>query len=161
MRTTLFYLLMTCIIACQGNSKSTEPGNDTSTDSNTSAPDNNAPNTTGHACYRKILARDTFSIQIAQTGNAVSGTLSFDNYEKDSSKGSVKGTTSGDTLKLWYDFASEGTNSVMEVYFKRDGDKLVRGVGTMDVKGDTSYFSNPSDIKFEEKEAWNKIACNQ
>jgi hypothetical protein len=161
MRTSLFYLLILFLIACQGSNESPEAGNDAATDSNTSTPDSTVPVTTGEACFRKIMARDTFSIKIAQSGNAVSGTLSFDNYQKDSSKGTVKGSSSGDTLKLWYDFTSEGMNSVMEIYFKRVGDKLVRGIGTMDVKGDTSYFSNPSDIKFEEKDAWNKIACDQ
>jgi hypothetical protein len=48
----------------------------------------------------------------------------------------------------------------MEIYFKKEGDKLIRGIESMDVKGDTSYFTNPSDIKYEKKEAWGKVNCN-
>jgi hypothetical protein len=155
MRSLLFYLFIVSIIACQGNSESADSDKDTTTSQST----DNVSATPQEQCYRKVLARDTFAISITETGEAISGTLLFDNYEKDSSRGSVKGSSSGDTLKLWYDFQSEGMNSVMEVYFKRVGDKLVRGVGTMDVKGDTSYFTNPSDIKFEEKESWDKVSC--
>jgi hypothetical protein len=158
MRTLLFFLIiiMLSLISCNGNSESENTDNDTTATSQTPEP---APTTTQQECFRQVLSRDTFFISISQTADAISGNLAFDNYEKDSSKGTVTGTSSGDTLKLWYNFQSEGMNSVMEVYFKRQGDQLIRGVGSMDVKGDTSYFTNPSDIKFGEKDTWSKVAC--
>jgi hypothetical protein len=155
MRTLLFCLVAISIISCQDNNGTADTTNDTTLSPSTEP---GSP-ITSEQCFRKVLSRDTFSIKITQTGNAISGTLAFDNYEKDSSKGTVKGTTTGDTLKLWYDFQSEGMHSVMQVYFKKEGDKLIRGIGSMDVKGDTSYFSNPPDIKFGEKDAWNKVDC--
>lgn len=157
MRTSLFCLIIAFLVACQDNS---EPATNDNTTSDTTASQHPTTSPTDE-CFRKILSRDTFSLKLTQTANTITGTLIFDNYEKDSSRGTIKGKTSGDTLKLWYDFQSEGTNSVMEIYFKREGDKLIRGIGSIQVKGDTSYFSNPSDIKFEEKESWDKIACEQ
>lgn len=110
-------------------------------------------------CYMKILQRDTLTIKLDQTKNVVTGKLTFDNYQKDGSTGTVHGTIDGNIIKLWYNFASEGMNSVMEVYFKKEGERLLRGIGPVDVKGDTSYFTNPSAIQFVKDQAFGKISC--
>jgi len=83
--------------------------------------------------------------------------MTYDNYEKDGSKGIVKGKEEGGILKLWYDFDSEGRHSVTEVYFKKDNGKLLRGVGDMDAKTDTAYFT--SGINYSDKEAFIKVDC--
>ena len=157
MRTIFLFLALAAFIACNNNDQTGESSPDST--SNASKPADTAVATITEACYRKVLARDTFAIRIVESGYAVSGDLVFDNYEKDSSRGRVKGVVVGDILKLWYDFQSEGTRSVMEVYFKKQGDKLIRGIGTVDVKGDTSYFKDPSDIKYEDKETWSRVDC--
>src|SRR5688572_14328144 len=69
-------------------------------------------------CYMQVLARDTFAASLQQDGTNITGKLSFDNFEKDGSTGSVKGEREDNIIKLLYSFASEGTNSVMEIYFK-------------------------------------------
>lgn len=157
MRTLFFCLTLAAFFACNDNDKTEPASNDSVTNGSQPA----ATSAVMEECYRKVLARDTFAIRIIQTGYTVSGDLLFDNYEKDSSKGRVKGVVVGDILKLWYDFQSEGMRSVMEVYFKKQGDKLIRGIGPVDVKGDTSYFKDPSGIRYEEKEAWSKVDCAQ
>ena len=110
-------------------------------------------------CYWKILNRDTFAIRLDQSGNSVTGKLSFDNFEKDASSGIVRGKVEGNIIKLWYNFASEGMNSVMEVYFKKEGDQLLRGIGPVDVKGDSSYFTDPAAIEYRQDQSFNKIPC--
>jgi hypothetical protein len=45
----------------------------------------------------------------------------------------------------------------MEVYFKKENGKLLRGVGDMDAKTDTAYFI--SGINYSDKEAFNKVDC--
>jgi len=99
-------------------------------------------------CYMQVIGRDTIVASLQQDGAAVSGRLSFDNFEKDGSTGSVTGHRNGDVIKLLYSFASEGMNSVMEVYFKLQADALTRGIGEMDVKGDTAFFVNPGSITY-------------
>jgi peptidyl-tRNA hydrolase len=81
----------------------------------------------------------------------------YDNFEKDRSSGIVKGKEDGGILKLWYDFNSEGMRSVMEVYFKKDNGRLLLGIGSMDQKTDTTYFT--SGINYSDKEAFNKVDC--
>jgi hypothetical protein len=75
-------------------------------------------------CYRGVLVRDTFAASLHQKENSITGKLSFDNYEKDGISGSVTGKLQGDVLQLYYNFASEGMNSIMEVYFKYSNHKL-------------------------------------
>lgn len=109
-------------------------------------------------CYMQVLNRDTFAASLLQQGNTITGKLSFDNYEKDGSTGTVTGKLENGIVKLFYSFASEGMNSVMEVYFKHDNGKLSRGTGDMDTKGDTAYFKDPSAIKYDGS-ALQKLAC--
>jgi hypothetical protein len=112
-------------------------------------------------CYMQIVKRDTIVLHIKKLGDAISGKLSFDNYEKDGSTGSVKGREDGDVLKLIYSFASEGMNSVMEVYFKKRGNDLLRGVGEMQTKGDTAYFLYPDKISYPGNGIMKKTDCTE
>jgi hypothetical protein len=109
-------------------------------------------------CYMKIVGRDTAVVMLEQKGKEFSGKMLYDNYEKDGSMGILKGREEGEIIKLWYDFKSEGMHSVMEVYFKKETGRLLRGVGSMDAKTDTTYFI--SGINYSDKEAFNKIDCS-
>ena len=95
------------------------------------------------------MKRDTLVAKFIQNGNSITGRLSFDNYQKDGSTGIIQGNLEGDIIKLWYSFQSEGMNSVMEVWYKKQGNALIRAIGPVDVKGDTSYFTNKSAITFD------------
>lgn len=112
-------------------------------------------------CYMQVLKRDTFVLTVDQTGKMLSGKLTFDNYEKDGSTGRVNGIADGDTLKLWYSFASEGMNSVMQIYFRKNSNTLVRGLGPMDVKSDTTYYTDPGAMEYTEGQALSKILCEE
>lgn len=109
-------------------------------------------------CYMKIVGRDTAVLMLEQKGNMYAGKLLYDNFEKDGSRGIISGKEDKDILKLWYHYTSEGMRSVMEVYFKKENGRLLRGVGDMDVRTDTTYFI--SGINYSEKEAFNKVDCN-
>lgn len=111
-------------------------------------------------CYFLSLQRDTLLVQITGTGDTIQGNLLFDNFEKDGSRGTITGTLSRDTLKTWYNFESEGMKSVMQVYFLVKETALIRGVGSMDVKEDTAYFSNLSDIYYPADNTYQKTDCN-
>jgi hypothetical protein len=112
-------------------------------------------------CYWQVLKRDTFIASLVQNGNSITGKLSFDNFEKDGSSGSVTGRIYGDTIKLWYSFQSEGMHSVMEVWYKKQADALIRAVGPSGVKGDSSYFTDPSSIQFDPGQTLQKASCSE
>lgn len=111
-------------------------------------------------CYVSIMGRDTFATQLMQDGQDVNGRLSFDNFEKDASSGTVTGRVDGNIIRLKYEFQSEGMQSVMDVYFKALGDSLLRGVGEMSTRGDTAYFVDPNAISYEGP-AFKKIPCEE
>ena len=110
-------------------------------------------------CFWKITGRDTLVAWLAQTENTITGKLSFDNFEKDGSSGPVHGTVEGDIIKLWYSFESEGMKSVMEVWYKKQGDSLLRAVGPSDVKADSSYFTDHNAINFSAEQSLQKVDC--
>lgn len=156
----LVIALIGLLIACTDNSEINDSAANKSSESpKTTSVDNDqkpADDITG--CYMKITGRDTAILMIEQNANDVSGKMLYDNYQKDGSRGSVKGKKEGDILKLFYDFNAEGTRSVMEVYFKRVPGGLLRGIGDMDVKVDTAYFR--SGINYSDKEAFSKVDCS-
>jgi hypothetical protein len=160
MKHFLFILLFSKLIACNngsdtnsysGNSRSSDsgkiviPGKDSSIQSNQTG------------CYMKIVGHDTAILMLEENGKEYSGKMIYDNYEKDGSRGVIKGKEEAGVLKLWYDFDSEGTHSVSQVYFKKDNGKLLRGVGDMDTKTDTAFFI--SGINYSDKEAFVKVYC--
>ena len=152
MQKLLIVLTIAMAVGCQSNADKTTVADSVITanniNSNNAIPADDAiANITG--CYMQILKRDTFAANLQQQGNVVTGKLSFDNYEKDGSSGSVTGKLEADILKLKYAFSSEGMHSVMEVYFKYKDGNLIRGIGDMNTKGDSSFFINPATIKYD------------
>lgn len=156
---SLCILSISIAMGCKNHTHTTTTADPAPSSTNTKTEDvKPAGETIVAGCFMQVLKRDTFAASLKQNGNNVSGKLSFDNYEKDGSTGTVHGKLQGDVLKLFYSFASEGMNSVMEVYFKYSDGKLVRGTGDMDNKGDTVYFKNPGAIKYDGG-ALQKLPC--
>lgn len=110
-------------------------------------------------CYMQVLQRDTFTAKIEQVGTHISGRLTFDNYQKDGSSGIIKGQLENDVLKLLYTFEAEGTTSVMEVYFKRKDNALIRGVGEMNMRNDTTVFTDPEHLEYPENAVMQEVPC--
>ena len=98
-------------------------------------------------CYVARLEKDVYSLAIlSQNGESFEGTLVFKNFEKDSSSGTYKGTYKNGILLGKYSFQEEGTNSVMEVIFKKQGSDFIRGYGPLNEAGDG--FANLDDITY-------------
>jgi len=156
MRTYLLMISLAMMAACEDRSENRNSQTDSIVVTAPAKPADDAGPVAG--CYMGVLGRDTFAASLQQNGNIITGTLSFDNYEKDGSKGTVKGELRDNVLKLHYSFASEGMNSVMEVYFKEQDGSLVRGIGEMNTRGDTAYFVDPASIKYDGS-SLKKIDC--
>ena len=160
MKYIFFILLSGKLLSCDNNNQTNDQsdiGKSSDTGKVTSSDSSEKPAVDASGCYLKIIGRDTAIIILEQKGKDLSGKMLYDNYEKDGSRGTVKGKEDGEILKLWYDFNSEGMHSVMEVYFKKENGRILRGVGSMDVKTDTTYFT--SGINYSDKEAFNKVDC--
>lgn len=158
MKKSLFVFLIFLLAACNNNAVNTTAKKTDSTQAAQTLP---AASIDLSGCYRKVLQRDTVLLHLQQSGDSVSGTMSFKNYEKDSSTGTVKGSVQKDTIVLWYNFFSEGMHSVMEIVLKNTEDGLVRAVGPFEAKGDTSFFKNHNALKFDPQQTLKKVECNK
>ena len=110
-------------------------------------------------CYMQVLKRDTMVASIMQSDDVITGKLTFDNFEKDGSNGPIQGKLTDGIIKAWYSFQSEGMQSVMEVWLKMENSTLTRGYGPVMMRGDTSYFADPSAVKFEKNQQMKLIDC--
>ncbi len=99
-------------------------------------------------CYVATLAKDVYTLTILseESGN-FTGSLSFKNFEKDSSSGTYNGTYKDGILLGDYSFQSEGMDSVMQVIFKKEGEAFVRGFGEVNETGDR--FVNLDEITYD------------
>ncbi len=101
-----------------------------------------------NGCYVATLGKDVYTLSVLSEKDGVfDGTLSFKNFEKDSSSGSYKGTYKDGILLGDYSFQSEGMNSVMQVIFKKTGNDFVRGYG--DLNSDGTRFTDLSKITYD------------
>jgi hypothetical protein len=158
----LSFLLFTCmlIFSCNSNdSPENTIGENSKQKANEDSTSIGRPQPAVNGCFLRVLQRDSFSAKLQRNGDRVNGELRFDNFEKDGSSGPVSGVTKDNIIQLIYTFQSEGMTSVMEVYFKTDGDHLIRGIGEMISKGDTMYYKNPDAVKYPEDEKWRKVDC--
>ena len=112
-------------------------------------------------CYVAHLAKDVYTLEItSQQGDSFQGTLDINNYEKDSSTGTLKGTYNNGILLADYTFLSEGIISVGPVIFKKSGNAFIRGYGPTNEAGDS--FPDINNIKFDSSVVYNlsKEGCS-
>lgn len=101
-------------------------------------------------CYQDIVKKDTFQLAItAVEGKKVKGTLMYNFYEKDDSKGSFEGEYTNGILSVNFLANGEGTTSVREVSFKKVGGGFVEGIGEISVNGNKQTFSDPKNINYD------------
>jgi hypothetical protein len=111
-------------------------------------------------CYVSRTGQDVYTLDIApgQEGH-VYGTLVFKNFQKDSSSGIFNGIYKDGILLGEYAFTSEGTDSVMQVIFKKSGDDFIRGYGEVDESG--TRFKDVSKITFDPSSSLNVFKNEQ
>jgi hypothetical protein len=76
-------------------------------------------------CYHGTVGNSSSLLQISeQTASGIKGSLIFQNYEKDSSYGDFVGKYADNKLIASFTFQSEGTQSVREIIFTKEGENL-------------------------------------
>lgn len=100
-------------------------------------------------CYVAHLSKDIYNLKIlSQSGPQIEGELEFNNFEKDSSKGTFKGTYINGILLADYTFQSEGTLSIAQIIFKKTSDGFIRGYGDVDLATGT-HFVDLNNINYD------------
>jgi hypothetical protein len=150
-----FYFIFLILAAC--NNSSDHDGSSNADTINTI--ENNASAHMDYSgCYRQVIARDTILLQLVQNNDQFRGKMEFDNFEKDASHGLVKGHTEKGNIVLWYDFTSEGMQSVMEVILKPDSSQMIRAVSDIRNRGDTVLLQHDK-LNFDPSNALTRIDC--
>jgi hypothetical protein len=163
-----FYLLAAMLISCgprsESSSSTTVTDHDTSVTATAPSNANDAPakpaaGQLAAGCYQMIIDKDTAWMNITPDGHSASGKLVYKRFEKDNNSGNFKGTITGDNLRGWYSFNSEGMLSVREVVFKIKNNALAEGYGDIAMRNDTAYFKYPQALQFEENHLYTEVNC--
>lgn len=110
-------------------------------------------------CYLGVIKKDTILLAItAVEGQTINGTLLFDFYEKDRSKGIINGRYVNGTLLADYTFQSEGLTSTRQVIFRKTSSGFVEGYGNTKMVGEKEVFADTSAIKYDRSFALTKNA---
>ena len=126
-----------------------------------SPPEETTIATTTQACYSYLANRDTVLLEMIISGTLVRGTLTYQLFEKDTNKGSVRGTLHGDTIFADYRFASEGIASTREIVFLKKESTLIEGYGEMEEKNGKMIFRNRQEITFGKGVVLKMTECNK
>lgn len=108
-------------------------------------------------CYIATLNKDVYTLNIEKEENFdLSGTLSYKNFEKDSSSGAFKGNIKDDILLGVYSFDSEGMHSESEVIFKYIDGNFVQGFGPVKTKDGKQVFEDITKVTYDGKSTFIK-----
>jgi len=113
-------------------------------------------------CYRYIRNRDTIKLKLAVKDIIVNGELAYDNYQIDGSAGTIQGIIRNNQVIVYYNFASEGMQSVREVVFLIRGKKLVQAdTQDMSFRNDTAIYKDHQQINFDTSRIFSPINCKE
>jgi hypothetical protein len=145
------------LFACNSNQSSGQE--ESNNDSTVQTGINNVQDTLVSGCYSLINGRDTASLVIEKKGTIVSGSLSYNLFEKDRNDGTFTGEITGNRINVWYMFRSEGIMSVRQEAWQINNGQLWPATGEVTVRNDTARFADPSTLKFDKGRAFVKVPC--
>ena len=100
-------------------------------------------------CYIFNDGKNNISLEITDIGNEIKGNLMYAFAEKDKNSGKFSGKVNDGILIGTYTFQSEGKESVREVAFKVENNKLIEGYG--DLNEDGTAFKDATKLNFTSK----------
>lgn len=110
-------------------------------------------------CYLGVTGKDSVFVSIDDNLGTLSGKMAYKNNEKDSSKGELFGFKSGDTLKLTYEFAAEGTTSKRDIFFIQKGNILTEGIGNQTDDNGVMRYADENKIDYKAGQKLEKTDC--
>ncbi|MGG5207701.1 hypothetical protein ACQWU4_02050 [Chryseobacterium sp. MIQD13] len=110
-------------------------------------------------CYMGITGKDSVFASIDDNLGTITGKLAYKNSEKDSSTGDITGFKSGDTLKLTYEFQSEGTKSKRDIFFIQKDNILTEGIGEHKEEDGQSKYADEKKISYKDGQKLEPADC--
>ena len=114
----------------------------------------------GTYCFTKLYNKDVTDVQLTILGSAVTGTMNWIPYQKDSARGTLQGfkNATGE-LELMYDYMIEGSQKTETKVMKIEDGKLLIKVGELQ---DLKYNGNLTfkDVRLAKySEVLEKVDC--
>lgn len=150
--------VITAFSACSDDTSKT-PTDPVTTDTTGKTMITSSTDSTLQGCYSLISNKDTASLQLTVKGSDVTGTISYNLFEKDRNDGTFQGEIRDGKILGWYLFRSEGVMSVRQEAWMVKDDKLISGYGDTRMKNDSAYFADPSKLKYDSSRAFVKVTC--
>ena len=147
----LFFTALT-MLNCKNKEEKTE-----NTNSQEFTSEEKKPASLDLGCYVFNDGKNDVSFEITENGSKIKGNLTFAYAEKDKNSGSFIGKLNDNILLGKYTFQSEGTESVREVAFKIEDDKLIEGYGDLNEEG--TAFKDAANLNFTSKMPLTKTDC--
>ena len=107
----------------------------------------------GTYCFSKFYNKDVTDVQLTILGSAVTGKMDWVPYQKDSARGTLKGSkNAAGEMDLMYDYMIEGNQQTETKVMKIEDAKLLIKVGELlDPKNDGNLvFKDVSQAKYSE-----------
>lgn len=98
----------------------------------------------GAYCFMEAIGKDTTIVTFSVLDGKVEGEMRWLPYEKDGAVGTIKGTISGETITVDYDYVIEGSQQVEEKIFVLQGDKLLEKSGELEDKNGKLVMKDPA-----------------
>jgi len=110
-------------------------------------------------CYLGVTGKDSVFVNIDDNLGTVTGKMAYKNSEKDSSRGDLTGFKSGDTLKLTYEFVSEGTTSKRDIFFLQKGENLLEGIGNQKDDNGQMKYADEAKVAYKDGQKLETADC--
>lgn len=110
-------------------------------------------------CYLGVTGKDSVFVSIDDNLGTVTGKMRYKNSEKDSSTGELTGFKSGDTLKMTYEFASEGTTSKRDIFFVQKDGNLLEGIGNQKDENGQMKYADEKKIVYKDGQKFETADC--
>jgi len=110
-------------------------------------------------CYIGVTGKDSVFVSLDDNLGTVTGKMAYKNNEKDSSKGDITGFKSGDTLKLTYEFASEGTTSKRDIFFIQKDGNLLEGIGNQKDENGQMKYADETKVAYKDGQKLETANC--
>ncbi len=147
--TLLFFTVLT-MLNCRNKEENTE-----NTNNQEITAEEKIVDTLAMGNYLFEDGKNLITFVIEENRNEIKGFLTYELAEKDKNSGKFSGKFEDGILIGKYTFKSEGKESVREVAFKVDGDKLIEGYGELNEDG--TAFKDASNLNFTSKMPLTKI----
>lgn len=112
-------------------------------------------------CYRSIINHDTVILKTISLNGFMTGTLVYNFFEKDKSKGTIQGKMKDNLLIADYSYSSEGVQSVRQIAFKKIGESFIEGYGEVESKNGKTIFKNIDSLNFTHSIVLSAFNCEE